>query len=46
ALFVANLPPRKMMGMLSQGMMLVAKQDEKISLVSVDEAILPGARLC
>jgi len=45
-LFVANLPPRKMMGMLSQGMMLVAKQEDKISLVSVDESILPGARLC
>ncbi|MDQ5890905.1 MAG: methionyl-tRNA synthetase [Candidatus Dependentiae bacterium] len=45
-LFVANLPPRKMLGMLSQGMMLIAKDGDKISLVSVDDAIAPGSRLC
>lgn len=44
-LFVANLPPRKMLGMQSQGMMLVAKDGELMSLVSVAEGIAPGTRL-
>jgi methionyl-tRNA synthetase len=43
--FVANLPPRPMMGLVSQGMMLVAKDGEKMSLVSVDEGIANGTRL-
>jgi len=44
-LFVANLPPRKMLGMMSQGMMLVAKDGACMSLVSVAEGIAPGTRL-
>jgi len=44
-LFVANLPPRKMLGMQSQGMMLVAKDGERMSLVSVADFIAPGVRL-
>jgi methionyl-tRNA synthetase len=46
AVFVANLPPRKMMGAESQGMMLVAKHEDMYSLVRVDEGMAPGARLC
>lgn len=46
AVFVANLPPRKMMGQESQGMMLVAKQaDDKCRLVTVDKAVENGSRL-
>ena len=45
AIFVANLPPRKMMGTESQGMMLFAKDDQNQSLVMVDKAIAPGTRL-
>ncbi len=44
-LFVANLPPRKMLGMQSQGMMLVAKDGDRMSLVSVADFIAPGVRL-
>jgi methionyl-tRNA synthetase len=44
-LFVANLPPRKMLGMHSQGMMLVAKDGARMSLVSVADDIAPGVRL-
>ena len=44
-LFVPNLPPRKMLGLESQGMMLVAKDGSTMSLVSVDKAIAPGTRL-
>lgn len=44
-LFVANLPPRKMMGTESQGMMLLAKDSDNASLVSVSDAIAPGTRL-
>lgn len=45
AIFVANLPPRKMMGTESQGMMLFAKDDDNSSLVTVDAAISNGTRL-
>jgi len=44
-LFVTNLAPRKMLGVVSQGMMLVAKDGEALSLVSVSDAIAPGTRL-
>lgn len=44
-LFVVNLAPRKMLGMVSQGMMLVAKDGDRMSLVSVADFIAPGVRL-
>jgi len=44
-LFVANLPPRKMMGLTSQGMMLVAKDGDAISLIAPSTAVAPGTRL-
>jgi methionyl-tRNA synthetase len=46
AVFVFNLKPRKMMGMESQGMMLMAeKSDGSLSYVSVDDQVTPGAQL-
>ena len=47
---IVNLPERKMMGQLSQGMLLSAvhteKGEEKLHLIQVDDAIPAGAKLC
>ena len=47
---ITNLPPRKMMGKESNGMLLSAihteKGEEKLNLVMVSDAIPAGARLC
>ena len=47
---IVNLPPRKMMGLESCGMLLSAvhkeKGEEKLQLVMVDDAIPAGAKLC
>ena len=47
---ITNLPPRKMMGRESCGMLLSAvhtdKGEEKLNLVMVDDAIPAGAKLC
>ena len=47
---IVNLPPRKMMGMESCGMLLSAVHqvngEEKLNLVIVDDAIPAGAKLC
>ena len=47
---IVNLPPRKMMGQLSCGMLLSAvhteKGEEKLNLVMVDDKIPAGAKLC
>ncbi|MCQ2420828.1 MAG: methionine--tRNA ligase [Clostridia bacterium] len=47
---IVNLPPRKMMGQESCGMLLSAvhkeKGEEKLHLVMVDDAIPAGAKLC
>ncbi len=47
---IVNLPPRKMMGLESQGMLLSAvhteKGEEKLNLIMVDDAIPAGAKLC
>ncbi|MCG8554776.1 MAG: methionine--tRNA ligase [Proteobacteria bacterium] len=42
---VANLKPREMMGMLSQGMLLVASHGERLALLEVDGAVPPGSRI-
>lgn len=45
-IFVANLPPRKLMGIESQGMMLVVPDAQgKQTLVSINEAVPNGTRL-
>ena len=47
---IVNLPPRKMMGLESCGMLLSAvhteKGEEKLHLVMVDDSIPAGAKLC
>ena len=47
---VINLPPRKMMGLDSCGMLISAvhteKGEEKLNLLMVDDAIPAGAKLC
>ena len=47
---ITNLPPRKMMGKESNGMLLSAvhteKGEEKLNLVMLDDAIPAGAKLC
>ena len=47
---IVNLPPRKMMGQESQGMLISATHTEKgeevLHLLMVDDAIPAGAKLC
>ncbi len=47
---IVNLPPRKMMGLASNGMLISAvhreKGEEKLNLLMVDDAIPAGAKLC
>ena len=47
---ITNLPPRKMMGRESNGMLLSAvhteKGEEKLNLVMISDAIPAGAKLC
>ena len=42
---VTNLPPRKMMGQESCGMLLSAERGDKLRLVMLDDAVPAGARL-
>jgi methionyl-tRNA synthetase len=42
---VTNLPPRKMMGQLSCGMLLSAERGDKLHLLMLDDAVPAGARL-
>ncbi|MFA6527189.1 MAG: hypothetical protein WCT20_02080, partial [Candidatus Babeliales bacterium] len=45
-IFVANLPPRKMMGMESQGMMLLAEADSStLRRVTIEGTVPNGTRL-
>ncbi len=47
---IVNLPPRKMMGLASNGMLISAVHkehgEEKLDLLMVDDAIPAGAKLC
>ena len=44
--FIANLPPRKLRGIESQGMILSAvNNDGSLSVVTVDRAVKPGSRV-
>ena len=46
-LFIANLPPRKMMGIESQGM-IVASEDWKtdaVRVVLIDDSVAPGSKI-
>ena len=44
-LFVANFPPRKMMGLESNGMILSAEYKDDLSVLTVDEKIQSGAQI-
>ena len=50
AVAILNLPPRKMMGFESNGMLLSAvhteKGEEKLNLIMLDDSIPAGAKLC
>ncbi len=41
-----NLPPRKMMGQMSNGMILSAEKDDKLNLIMLSDDIPAGAKLC
>ncbi len=41
---VANLKPRKLMGLESRGMVLAASDDDGLALLSVDKEVEPGSR--
>ena len=43
---VTNLPPRKMMGQESNGMLLSAEKDDKLTLLMLDDSIAAGSKLC
>jgi len=42
---VANLKPAKLMGVLSQGMLVAAVDKKKLSVVTVDRMVVPGTQL-
>lgn len=42
---VANLQKRKIFNLISEGMILAADNDEKISLITVDKDIKPGSKV-
>ncbi|MCQ2558689.1 MAG: methionine--tRNA ligase [Oscillospiraceae bacterium] len=50
AVAILNLPPRKMMGVESNGMLISAvhkeKGEEKLHLMLIDDAVPAGAKLC
>ena len=50
AVAILNLPPRKMMGLESNGMLLSAvhteKGEEKLNLIMLDDQIPAGSKLC
>ena len=43
--YVANLAPRKMMGIESCGMILSAESGSGLKVVTIDDSILPGGSL-
>ena len=47
---ILNLPPRKMMGIPSNGMLISAvhkeKGEEKANLMIIDDSVPAGAKLC
>ena len=42
---VANLKPRKMMGLLSQGMILSAEHDGNLTVLTVDPSVPNGSQI-
>jgi len=44
-IIVANLKPKKMAGILSQGMLLAAEHEEKVSLLTLDKELPAGSKI-
>lgn len=44
-IIVANLKPAKLMGVTSQGMVLAAKDDDKLFLSAISETVTPGSKV-
>ena len=44
-IMVVNLAPRKMRGIMSQGMLLAAEADGKVSLLQPDQDLPAGAKI-
>ena len=45
--FIANLAPRKLMGIESQGMILSAEDfDGTLSVTRIDREVKPGSQIC
>jgi len=44
-IIVANLEPKKMAGILSQGMLLAAEHKDKVSLLTLDKELPPGSQI-
>ena len=44
-IIIANLKPAKIMGVLSNGMMLAATDDKRLTVVTLDKKVTPGATL-
>ncbi|MBI5158843.1 methionine--tRNA ligase subunit beta [Candidatus Micrarchaeota archaeon] len=45
-IIVANLDPRAVRGILSQGMLLAADSPDGVTLLTVDKSVPPGTRVC
>jgi methionyl-tRNA synthetase len=43
---IANLEPREIMGLESQGMLLATDPGDKIVLLVPDKEVLPGSKIC
>jgi len=43
--FIVNLAPRMMMGMPSEGMMLAAESEGKLSILELEQDIVPGTKI-
>ena len=43
--FIANLEPRKMMGEYSQGMVLAAEDNGKLSVLTLENKVSPGSKV-
>jgi methionine--tRNA ligase beta chain len=44
-IIVANLEPKELMGIESNGMLLAAKDEETIALLQPDKEIVPGSKI-
>jgi methionyl-tRNA synthetase len=44
-IIVANLKPAKLMGVLSQGMLLAAAEENGVTVATLDKAVKPGTKL-